>query len=132
MFVNTQMPAINLAFPDVCNTPTPVGPIPIPYPNIGVSGTAIPNIFNQFTVAMPDHNLMTMVPMTNGDNVGVAMGLASGMVMGPCRHILGSFKVFKQVMPTTKMLCITGQNGMSPNMVGLTLSPSQCKVLVLT
>ena len=26
------------AFPDVCETPTPAGPIPIPYPNIAMSG----------------------------------------------------------------------------------------------
>ena len=26
---------VTIAFPDVCKTPTPAGPIPIPYPNIG-------------------------------------------------------------------------------------------------
>ena len=26
---------INVAFPDVCKTPSPGGPVPIPYPNIG-------------------------------------------------------------------------------------------------
>ena len=33
-------------FPDVCKTPTPGGPIPIPYPNIGMSSN---------TVVRPDH-----------------------------------------------------------------------------
>jgi hypothetical protein len=28
---------VTIAFPDVCSTPTPGGPIPIPYPNIGMS-----------------------------------------------------------------------------------------------
>ena len=28
-----------IAFPDVCKTPTPGGPVPIPYPNIGMSST---------------------------------------------------------------------------------------------
>ena len=28
---------MSIAFPDVCKTPTPGGPIPIPYPNIGKS-----------------------------------------------------------------------------------------------
>ena len=28
---------MSIAFPDVCQTPTGVGPIPIPYPNIGQS-----------------------------------------------------------------------------------------------
>lgn len=25
------------AFPDVCQTPTPAGPVPIPYPNVGAA-----------------------------------------------------------------------------------------------
>ena len=28
-----------IAFPDVCKTPSPAGPIPIPYPNIAKSGS---------------------------------------------------------------------------------------------
>ena len=28
---------LSIVFPDVCKTPTPGGPIPIPYPNIGKS-----------------------------------------------------------------------------------------------
>jgi hypothetical protein len=28
---------VTIAFPDVCLTPSPGGPIPIPYPNIGFS-----------------------------------------------------------------------------------------------
>ena len=27
----------SIAFPDVCKTPTPAGPIPIPYPNVAKS-----------------------------------------------------------------------------------------------
>ena len=30
---------IAMGFPDVCKTPSPVGPIPIPYPNIAMSVT---------------------------------------------------------------------------------------------
>ncbi|MFT5506585.1 MAG: hypothetical protein ACI8XC_004313 [Gammaproteobacteria bacterium] len=129
MFASTQMPAISFGFPDVCLTPTPVGPIPIPYPNIAVSAMAIPTIFNQFTCAMPDHNLATVTPLSNGDNAGVAMGVASGLVMGPSRHMLGSFKVFKSCMPATTMLKPTIQN--STNAPGISLSPSQIKVLIM-
>lgn len=28
---------VSIVFPDVCKTPTPGGPVPIPYPNIGKS-----------------------------------------------------------------------------------------------
>ena len=134
MFATTQMPAMCMAFPDVCNTPTPVGPVPIPYPNIAVSAMGIPTPLNMkvLTVGMPTHNLTTVVPMTNGDNAGVALGVASGMVMGPERPVLGSFKVFVGGAPATKLTTMTGQNGMSMNIPGLTLSPSQVKVLVLS
>lgn len=131
-FVNTQNIAVNFAFPDVCLTPTPAGPIPIPYPNISQTSVAIPTQFKLFTMAMPDHNLATIVPMSNGDNSGVNMNPISGMVMGPTKHIMGSMKVFKVGMPATKMLSPTGQNGLSPGAFGMTLSPSQLKVMILS
>lgn len=137
MFVNAQgpIPALNLAFPDVCLTPipTPVGPIPvpIPYPNISMAVMGIPSQVKVLTLAMPVHNLMTIVPMSNGDNTGLMMNPLSGMVMGPTRHLLGSFKTLIGGLPATKMLSLTGQNGMSPGAFGMTLSPSQVKVLVM-
>ena len=132
-FVNTQAGGSNFAFPDVCLTPAPPAPpIPIPYPNTSMPNTAIPNQFKIFTMAMPDHNLQTTVPMSNGDNPGVGLNPVSGMVMGPTKHIVGSFKVFKVGMPATKMLSMTGQNGMSPGALGSTLAPSQTKVMILS
>jgi len=132
MFANTQMTAIDLGFPDVCKTIVGPAVVPIPYPNIATTSTAIPNIFNLFTVAMPDHNLMTTVPLSNGDEAGVAMGVVSNMIIGPVRHLFGSVKVFKSVMPATKMLSPTGQNGMALNVPGMTLSPCQVKVMILS
>lgn len=122
---------MNLAFPDVCLTPIVV-PVPIPYPNIALTPTAIPTIFNQFTMGMPDHNLMTMGSVSLGDFAGVAGGVVSGMIVGPSRHIMGSMKIFKGPAPATKMLDPTMQNGMAPNAVGTALSPSQTKVLHLS
>lgn len=132
-FANTQGGGNNFAFPDVCLTPAPPAPpVPIPYPNTSLLNTAIPNQFKLFTMAMPDHNLMTTVPMSNGDNAGVAMNPISGMVMGPTKHLMGSAKVFKVGMPATKMLSMTGQNGMSPGAFGSTLVPSQVKSMILS
>ncbi len=129
------IPALNFAFPDVCLTPipTPVGPVPvpIPYPNISLSPTAIPTQFTVFHMAMPAHNLMTMIPLSNGDNAGLMLNPLSGLVMGPTRHLMGSFKVLYGGMPNTKMLDPTGQNGFMPGSFGMSLSPSQFKVMVL-
>jgi hypothetical protein len=132
MFSNTQMAAMDFGFPDICKTIVALAVVPIPYPNIGIKATAIPNILNQFTMCMPDHNLMTITPLSNGDQAGIAMGVVSNLIMGPVQHIFGSVKVFKAVMPATKMLSPTGQNGMPPNAPGMTLTPCQPKVLIFT
>ncbi|WP_221793866.1 DUF4150 domain-containing protein [Oceanobacter mangrovi] len=132
MFATTQSAAMHFSMLDVCKTP--IGPVitPIPYPNIAISSTAIPNIFNMFTVAMPDHNLMTTTPLSNGDQAGLLMGVVSNMIMGPAQNALGSFKVFKSVMPATKMLSMTVHNGKLPNTVGITMTPSQVKVMIMS
>ncbi|BFM48671.1 DUF4150 domain-containing protein [Marinomonas sp. THO17] len=132
MFANTQMPAMNLGFPDVCKTIIALAVVPIPYPNIAMTATAIPNVPNIFTMAMPNHNLMTMIPMSNGNQAGIAMGVVSSLIIGPSRHVFGSVKVFTSIMPATKMLSPTGQNGMVPNAPGITLTPSQPKVMILS
>ena len=136
MFVNTQMMGLNMAMPDVCLTPipSPAGPIPtpMPYPNIALPMTAIPSQFKVLVLAMPAHNLMTIAPMSNGDNAGLMMNPMSGMVMGPCKHLMGSFKVMYGGLPVTKMLNPTGQNGVSPGAFGMSMVPSQIKVMVLT
>ena len=130
MFAKTQMPAMSFAMPDVCLTPIIV-PVPIPYPNIAVSAMAIPNQFKVLTMAMPNHNLGTMVPMTNGDNAGVNLNPLSGMVMGPQRNLVGAFTTLIGGMPATRLLDMSGQNGMSPGAFGLNLSPSQVKLLIM-
>ncbi len=129
MFSNTQMGGMNMAFPDVCNTPSPVGPVPVPYPNIATGMTAIPNVTNILVAGMPAHNLGTTTPFTNGDNAGVGTGVASGMVMGPSRHLTGSFTTLTGGMPATRVTSMSMQN--STNAPGASLDPSQFKVLVL-
>ena len=133
VFFNSQgpIPALGFAFPDVCLTPVVV-PVPIPYPNFSMRSVSIPTVFNVFTMVMPNHNLLTMQPITMGDNAGVNLGVATGMVMGPSRNYSSSVKVIQGVSPVTRMLDISGHNGMSPNMVGLSISPSQPVVMVLS
>jgi len=120
-------------FPDVCNTPTPVGPVPVPYPNMATGLTANPATACRkiYLMCMPAHNLMTQVPMSMGDNAGVNMGVASGMVMGPSKHLMGCFGVIYEGNPATKMTSPTGQNGMSLNVPGMTLVPAQFKVMIM-
>lgn len=132
MFGNICMAVLNFAFPDVCMVPTPVGPIPLPFPNFAISITHIPS---QFTVILQcglAENLLTMGTISNGDDVGVSLGVASGMFIGPDRQFLGSFKVFMGGIPATRLTTLTGQNGLSPNMIGASLTPSQFCAMWMT
>jgi len=130
MFANTQMMGMDMGFPDVCLTPTPAGPIPIPYPNIAMGPTAIPAQVMVLAMCTPMHNMGTSIPLTNGDNAGVAMGVASGMVMGPARHVLPSFTTIVGGMPGTKLTSMSIQN--STNCPGCRIVPSQTKVILLS
>lgn len=130
MFANTQMMGMDLGFPDVCLTPSPAGtPVPVPYPDIAMGPTAIPSQPKVLFMCAPAHNLLTITPLTNGDNGGVATGVASGTVMGPSRHLTGSFTTLVVGMPATRMTSVALQN--STNCPGVRIVPSQPKVIVL-
>jgi uncharacterized protein DUF4150 len=129
MFGNSQMMGTDMGFPDVCLTPSPAGPVPIPYPNVAMGPTAVPGQVKVFYFFTPAHNMATTVPMTNGDNAGVATGVASGMVMGPSRHLTGSFTILVGGTPATKMTSVAIQN--STNCPGCRLVPSQPRILLL-
>ncbi|MBR0673277.1 DUF4150 domain-containing protein [Neoroseomonas soli] len=128
MFANTQMMGMDFAFPDVCITPA-VPPVPIPYPNIAMGPTAIPNQFSTLVLGAPMHNMGTTIPMTNGDNAGVLLGVASGTVMGPSRHLIGSFTTLIEGMPATRLTSMSLQN--STNIPGCRVVPSQTLVIIL-
>lgn len=131
MFANNNLSVMNLAFPDVCNVPTPAGPIPTPMPNIAMSPTHIPSVINILIGPGLAENLLTTGTVSNGDQAGAAMGIASGMIVGPDRSFLGSFKCFVGAVPSTRLTSLSGQNGMSPNAPGIALTPGQVSVLLL-
>jgi hypothetical protein len=131
MFANTQMGGVDNGFPDVCLTPAPPSPspVPVPYPNIANGNMGVPAAYKVLISCAPAHNMGTKVPMTNGDNAGVAMGVASGTVMGPASHITASFTILIEGKPATKLTSATLQN--NTNCPGVRLAPSQVKVLLL-
>ena len=66
MFANMQMMGMGMGFPDVCLTPAGPAAVPVPYPNIAMGPTAIPDQVIVMSIAMPVHNLGTLIPLTNG------------------------------------------------------------------
>lgn len=133
MFQLTMGGGTSLGVPDVCLTPSPVGPVPVPYPNTSMGATSNPltTTLTVLTDGMPSLNQMSQTLISMGDNAGVSMGVASGMVMGPQEFILGSFTVLKEGAPAQRLTSITGHNGLSMNCPGVALVPSQVTVLVL-
>jgi len=129
MFANTQMGGMDTGLPDVCLTPAAAGvPVPIPYPNIANGPMGVPAVYNVLIGCAPAHTLGTTVPLTNGDNAGVSMGVASGTVMGPSRHLTGAFTVLVGGQPATRLLSSSLQN--STNCPGVRVMPSQVSVLI--
>ena len=133
MFVSTQMPAVNMGFPDVCIIPAPV-PVPAPFVNVSFTSVAIPSIFNIFIWAMPAQNNLTVAAVSSLGGPGP--GVASGAVFGGTRMLVSSVKTFYSGMPVNKCFGTTGQNGLPPfavpfNCPGTQISPSQVTVMVL-
>jgi len=131
MFANTQGGGTDQGLPDVCLTPAPPSPapVPVPYPNVAVGAMGTPAAYNVLLSCTPAHNMGTSVPLSNGDNAGVATGMASGTVMGPARHMTAAFTVLIGGKPATRLTSVTLQN--STNCPGVRLVPSQTKVLLL-
>jgi hypothetical protein len=126
MFLNTQMMGMDLGFPDVLLVPP--FEIPTPFPDVAMGPMAIPSQMTLMVMAMPAHNMGTMIPVTIGAPVGP--GVASGTDMGPARHLTGAFTFLVDGMPATRMTSMSLQN--STNAPGVRLVPSQPTVLVLS
>jgi len=80
--------------PDVCKTPSPAGPVPIPYPNISQSATLAKGTIT----VKADGGMMIAIKgsefsLSNGDNAGVAGGVKSSTFMKESTWILYSFDV---------------------------------------
>lgn len=80
--------------PDVCKTPSPAGPVPIPYPNISQAAT----LDKGTSTVKADGGMMIATKgsefsLSNGDNAGVAGGVKSSTFMKESTWILYSFDV---------------------------------------
>ena len=130
MLAKTSAGGMSMGFPDVCLTPTPAGPVPIPYPNIAIHPTNVAFVPNVLVTCTPAHNMMTIAPMTNGDNAGVNLGVASGTVMAPSRNVTAAFTVIVGSAPMTRLTSASVQN--STNDPGVAIVPSVTNVLVVS
>src|ERR1700734_2370282 len=104
---------MNIGFPDVCLTPAGPVPVPIPYPNMAMNAMAVPFVPTILVSFMPALNMMSKIPLTLGDQPGVATPLF--MQMGA--YTMGNPIVMLQGLPAVNLTCLTTGNNMN-NPVG--------------
>ncbi|MEZ4447262.1 MAG: DUF4150 domain-containing protein [Polyangiaceae bacterium] len=117
--------------PDVCKVPSPGGPVPTPFPNVGnvssAGGTcAVVLIQNKQTVTVASE-----LANSKGDEAGTAGGIISQTNRGPVTFKKGSSKVFakgKKVVHVASPAAHNGNNANQP--IGSQTVPSQSKVFV--
>ena len=91
--VHADSGGTTIAFPDVCKTPSPAGPIPIPYPNIAKSSDTAKGAStvkcDGNPVCVKDSNFST----STGDEAGSAGGVVSSKTKGKAEFVNFSFDV---------------------------------------
>ena len=85
---------MSTVFPDVCKTPTPGGPVPIPYPNLGKSSDTAKGPKTVKTDGKMPMVKGAVYSTTTGDEAGTAGGgVVSSKTKGEAEFMLYSFDV---------------------------------------
>jgi hypothetical protein len=92
--VHKDSGGVTTAFPDVCKTPTPGGPVPIPYPNVAQSTDTADGsqsvAMDGNPICLKDSNFR----MSTGDEAGSAGGgVVSNKIKGKAEFVNFSFDV---------------------------------------
>lgn len=109
--------------PDVCLTPSPTGPIPIPYPIVSFLATAQRTETQTMNTSKQVFTMNSRLSSCIGDQAGTAGGVASGTFGGYCRPLLGNMMVLAGGYPVIETGHQFGMNCMgpegSPNTIGM-------------
>ncbi len=91
--VHKSSNGVTIAFPDVCKTPTPAGPVPIPYPNIAMSTDTASGTKKVKMDGNPVCTKDSNFKMSTGDEAGSAGGVVSSKIKGKAEFVSFSFDV---------------------------------------
>lgn len=120
---------------DVCKTPTPGGPVPMPYPNIAQLTQANGSTCSSKVLidGKKTATEATEISMSSGDEAGTAGGgVVSNQFKGACKFKNGSSSVKAEGKKVAYVTCMIGHNGNNANMpAGTQVAPSQTKVTVM-
>lgn len=121
-------------FPDACKTPTPGGPVPMPYPNTAMLTQADGGTCSSKVKILGKNTAtkITEITMSSGDEAGTVGGVVSNKFKGPGLFKKGSSKVKVEGNEVVHLTSTIGQNGGSNANVppGVQVTPSQTKVIV--
>lgn len=133
--ITTNMAGMCFVFPDVCLTPSPVGQVPIPYPNIAmlVQGNLATFSAKVKVLNMNVATVTSVISMSSGDEPGVVGGVVSGVFIGPAKFTTGFSKVFIEGAVAAYHNSMIGQNGAGNANAppGIQVTPSQSLVTIM-
>ena len=114
--------------PDVCQTPTPGGPVPTPYVNIFQCSMVTPDTAcsKVFIDGAPALHVKSATMLSNGDAPGVNGGTASGKFIGKGEFTQGSQKVSLEGKAAVSQGASTKHN--QGNTTGMCCTAGQAKV----
>lgn len=98
------------AFPNICNTPAPSGPVPVPYPNVAQLGDATGTASTVKAGGKAVIVSSSEIPRSSGDEAGTSGGVTSGTFGGKCTFDTHSATVKAEGKEVVRQLDQTSQN----------------------
>ncbi|WP_163782542.1 DUF4150 domain-containing protein [Myxococcus vastator] len=130
---------VSVAFPDVCKTPSPAGPLPLPYPNVARSADTAQGsktvVVEGNPLCVKDSHFST----STGDEAGTAGGgVVSGKTKGKAEFVNFSFDVHVEGKNVARALDLMLHNDkntppfplMQPPVVAAGQGSGKCNCLV--
>lgn len=117
--------------PDVCKQPAPPGPpVPVPLVNQAEPTTATKTSEKVLAEGKPMIVQTSELPMSSGDEAGVAGGVVSGKIKGETMFKAASSKVVIEGKKAMMLSAPTSLNGKNANAMGALVQVGQTKVIV--
>ncbi|MEM9693482.1 MAG: PAAR-like domain-containing protein [Myxococcota bacterium] len=126
--VATKGGGVCLAAPDVCLVP-PL-PTPTPFVNVALCEDAVGTSAKVRACNKEVVTEASTIPMSSGNEPGVAGGVVSGVNLGPAAFVSFSGRVIAEGKKVVTLTSQTAQNGRPANCPGLLISTAQGKVNV--
>ncbi len=116
---------------DACKTPSPGGPVPLPYPNIGTVSNSQSTSEKVKFVGAKVCTVKSEMSRSSGDEAGTVGGVVSNRNMAEVKFKVGSSKCIVEGEKCAHLTSMTGHNGSNANApAGAVIAPGQTKLIV--